>query len=114
MDYLEEFAKAALLQDEAMKMGNVKQTDKYGFKMHEIARKLYLENQIGELRFLLNHSEDVVKGNAAIELLPFYPAEAETILLELSTKRGKAIYTNAFYTLKEWRKGNLKFDYYKK
>ena len=114
MDLIEKFAQAAIQEADAAQKGNSKDADKYGRKMRELAIKLYETDRISELEVLLNHDNLSVRGNAAIKLLPFSTEKAENVLEELAKNRGETICFVAEVTLKEWRKGNIKFSYYKK
>lgn len=114
MDLIEKFTQAAIEEANATQKGNSREADKYGRKMRELAIKLYKTGRIGELEVLLNHDNLSVRGNAAIKLLPFYTEKAEAVLEELSKNLGESICFVAEITLKEWRKGNINFSYYKK
>ena len=88
--------------------------NKYFQKLKDISIEMVNLNNILELRNLYNHENIAVRCNAAFALLPFDAVEAEKVLEELAIQRGDFVYLEARMTLQEWRKGNLKFDYYKK
>lgn len=57
---------------------------------------------------LLNHDDEYVRAWAAAHALEFAPERGEPVLTEISRTTGvRAL--DARMTLKEWRKGNLKF-----
>jgi len=88
--------------------------NRYFQKIKDISIEMVNSDSIFELKNLFNHENAAVRCNAAFALLPFDTFEAEKVLEELAMQRGSFIYLEARMTLQEWRKGNLKFDYYKK
>lgn len=88
--------------------------NKYFQKLKDISIEMVNSGSILELKKLFNHESAAVRCNAAFALLPFATLEAENILEELSAQRGNFVYLEAKMTLKEWRKGNIKFEYYEK
>ncbi len=112
MDNVEKYAYYSLKAYEGLNQGSAQISDRNRDKMRRIAGILYKNGEISSLRPLLYHEHIAVKCDVAIQLLPFYTEEAEAVLEELSKKRGDLTYSTARVTLKEWRKGNIKFPEY--
>lgn len=108
---IEEYVEAAINYGESIEKGNSKEANKNATKMHEIRNKIkQVENYHNWFIPLLNHENDYVKLYSAYLLLQVVPEKAEIVLVELSKKR-KLLGFEAKMTLKEWRKGNLKFKW---
>ena len=114
MSRVEEVAKLAIKSFEAQEKGNTRASDRYNLSMKKVIVDMYENGEIGSLKPLMYYNHDAVRCEVAIKLLPFFTEEAESILEELAQKRGNLIYATAKTTLEEWRKGNIKFSYYKK
>ena len=114
MDKVEKFKEMAIKSFEAEELGDYRTSNRCGAKMQKIAIELYKNGEIEKLKPLMYNEHDAVRFEAASELLPFYTEEAEAVLEALSLKRGALLYANAKTTLREWRKGNMKYEYYQK
>ena len=112
--YIDKFIKLCIKAFDAQELGNSCLVNNCNKNILKIAQKLYLLDEISELVPLLYHEHVSVRYNAAVKLLPFETAQAEAVLEELASKKGALTYFSAELMLKEWRKGTLKFDYYKK
>jgi hypothetical protein len=83
-------------------------------RQHDIIQGVYRELRSrgrgaqNVLLGLLDHPDEAVRGWAAFHCLEFAPNEAEPILEMLSKSPGISGFTSEM-TLKEWRKGSLKF-----
>lgn len=114
MDKVEKFEQMAIKSFEADELGDYRTSNRCGAKMQKIAIELYKNGEIEKLKPLMYSEYDAVRFEAASELLPFYTEEAEAVLEELSPKKGASLYWAAEMTLREWRKGNIKYEYYQK
>lgn len=106
---LKEFIEAVQQRNQALEIGNAKIANMNYDKINAI-RKVWKKDGVDlkELRPLLKHEDDAVKSTTAFILLPILTNEAEQTLEIVATKRG-VVGFEAGMTLKEWRKGNLKF-----
>jgi hypothetical protein len=83
-------------------------------RQHDIIQDVYRElrsrgrSAQKVLLGLLDHPDEAVRGWAAFHCLEFAPKEAEPVLGTLSKSTGISGF-GAEMTLKEWRKGSLKF-----
>ena len=114
MDKVEKFKQMAIKSFEAEKLGEHKVVNRCYKALNKIAADLYKNGEIGNLKPLMYSEHDAVRCNVAIALLPIYTEEAEAVLEELSPKKGASLYMVAEMTLREWRKGNIKYEYYQK
>ena len=112
--YIDKFIKLSVKAFDAQELGNSRIVNSCNNDIIKIAQKLYQLDKIIELVPLLYHEHVSVRYNAAVKLLPFETVLSEAVLEELASKKGTLTYFSAQLMLKEWRKGNLKFDYYKK
>ena len=111
MNFLDRFVEFSLKRFNAKTSTTA---NKYFQKFKDISIERVNSDNILELRNLYSHENIAVRCNAAFAVLPFDTVDAEKILEELATQRGSLVYLEARMTLQEWRKGTLKFDYYKK
>lgn len=114
MDKVEKFKQMAIKAFEAEKLGDYRKANRSGATMKKIAIELYKSGEIEKLKPLLYNEHDAVRFETASDLLPFYTEEAEAVLEELAPKKGASLYLAAEMTLREWRKGNIKYEYYQK
>ena len=109
MKLLEEFIEAVQQRNQALDIGNAKIANRNYDKISAIRKEWEKDGiDLKELSPLLNHEDDAVKSMTAFILLPILQSEAEETLEILSTKKGQVSF-EAEMTLKEWKKGNLKF-----
>lgn len=114
MDDIKKFEEMAIKSYESLEMGDYRTSNRCGATIRKISAKLYKNGEMEKLKPLMYNEHDAVKFEAATELLPFYTEEAEAVLESLAPKKGASLYHAAEMTLKEWRKGNIKFEYYQK
>lgn len=113
-DLIKQFEEAALKHYEAQEKGISQQTNRQFEEMKKLAKAIYDAGEIERLKELIMHENIDVRYYAAAYLLPVDAKLAETELEKISQCYGKTLGTTAFnaeMTLKEWRKGNIKFDY---
>jgi hypothetical protein len=107
---LNEYAKVAIIHREASKTGDYKKANSAYEIIAGIYRKLRSEG-IDSQKIILNllsHSEIAVRCWAAAHALDFDPEKGIPVLESIAKDNG-FFRTNAIYTLKEYRKGTLKF-----
>ena len=114
MDKVEKFKQMAIKSFEAQEKGSSRTVNGCYESLKKIAIELYKNGEMEKLKPLMYSEHDAVRFEAASELLPFYTEEAEAVLEALSLKRGALLYANAKTTLREWRKCNIKYEYYQK
>ena len=114
MDDVKKFEEMAIKSFNVGKMGDYRTSNRCGATIRKIAIKLYKNGEMEKLKPLMYSEHDAVKFEAATKLLPFYTEEAEAVLESLAPKKGSSLYHMAEVTLQEWRKGNIKFEYYQK
>lgn len=108
---INEYLSFAIEQGKALEIGDSKTVNKFYDKIIKTIKKL---KELGpeailKLEPYLNEENDHVAVCVAYDLLPYKTAEAEATLLRISQKGGLVSF-DAEMTLKEWRKGNLKFE----
>lgn len=106
------FVDACLEEYKYHQLGDSKNGNKQGKIIISISILLKKENRLHELLDLLDHEHPQVRFRAAEQLLHISASRAEKTLEELSTLRGIQFGEVGFVsqiTLREWRKGNLKF-----
>jgi hypothetical protein len=106
---LNKFVNACTLKGEYEEIGDSKNGNKQYKTIHSIYLLLKKENRLDELIGLLDHENPYVRSWAAGYTLQISPLRAEKILEELADIKSKPVGFNAEMTLREWRKGNLKF-----
>lgn len=106
---LNKFVNACTLKGEYEEIGDSKNGNKQYKIIHSIYLLLKKENRLEELIELLDHENPYVRSWAAGYTLQIFPLRAEKILEELTDIKSKPVGFNAEMTLREWRKGNLKF-----
>ncbi len=114
MDKVEKFKQMAIKSFEAQEKGSSRTVNGCYESLKKIAIELYKNGEIEKLKPLMYSEHDAVRFEAAVRLLPIYTEEAEAVLEELSPNKGALIYFSAEMTLREWRKGNMKYEYYQK
>lgn len=112
-ELLSQFEKAAVKYDLLRLNGTAKQMNAQFDLMTRIIGELAQLNKLDVLKSILTNDSEAVRFFVSSMILGAFPAEAETVLIDIANSKGFYAF-NAKITLKEWRKGNLKFDYYKK
>lgn len=113
-DLIKQFEENAIKQHEAFKNVGAWKANVYFKKIQKLVNQLTKNGEISKLEYLLTHEHLNVRYYAAMYLLPVKTKIAETVLEEIASYSGMELYPihfNAEMTLKEWRKGNIKFDY---
>jgi hypothetical protein len=110
-ELLKEYASAAVTHGEATTIGDYRKANTQYDVIQAVYRELRSLGQPAQhaLLGLLDHPEDAVKAWAASHALEFAPKEAEPVLEALS-KSSSISGFSAEMTLKERRKGSLKFS----
>jgi len=103
------FVPSAEKQALANETGDYKTGNKYYRLIIKSICYLYDNNATSSLIQLLDHPNVGVRSWAAYALLPFETNKAETVLTKIVNERSDIHHGDAYYTLLEWRKGNLKF-----
>lgn len=109
-DLLQRYASAAIAHSAASTSGRYRVAN----SEHDVIQMTYRElRSRGKsvqraLLGLLDHPKEAVRGWAAFHALEFAPEDAEPVLEALSKSPGISG-LDAGITLKEWRKGTLKF-----
>lgn len=113
-DFIKQFEEAALKHYEAQEKGTSCQMNRQFDKLRKLAKLIYDAGKINNLKELLTHENINVRCYAAVYLLPVDTEIAEAELEKLAQLKGLKVGIVAGIadvTLKEWRKGNIKFDY---
>lgn len=106
---LYKFASACTLKGEYEEIGDSKNGNKQYKTINSIYLLLKKENRLDELLELLDHENPYVRSWAAGYILQISPLRAEKTLEELANIKSRPVGFNAEMTLREWKKGNLKF-----
>lgn len=109
---LEKFVNACLKEYEYQSKGDSRNGNKQGKIIISICVQLKNENRLHELLGLLDHEHPQVRFRAAERTLLSFPDRAEKVLEDLTILRGIEFGQIGFVsqiTLREWKKGNLKF-----
>ena len=112
-ELISQFEQAAVKYDNLRISGTAKEMNSQFDIMLIIVGKLSKLEKLNELKSSLFNDNEAVRFFASSMILGKFPNEAEPILLTIANSKGFYAF-NAKITLKEWRKGNLKFEYYKK
>lgn len=109
--YIEEFIEASIQRESAIEKGNARVANKNYDRQMEIVEDWRNNSDVDmkTLEVYLEHENDSVKLDIAFILLPVLPEKAEEVLEKLSLKKGSPARFDAEMTLREWRKGHLKF-----
>jgi HEAT repeat protein len=107
---VERYAEAALLHGENTLSGNYRETN----RQHDVIAAIYRElksrgeEHVMQLKELINDRDDAVRLWAAAHTLDLCQDVSEKVLEEIGRSKG-LIPLSARTTLREWRKGTLKF-----
>jgi hypothetical protein len=106
----QEYVSAAIAHGNASTAGDHSEANRQHDTIQDVYRELRSRGKSAQnvLLGLLEHPNEAVRGWAAFHALEFAPNEAEPVLEVLSESPGISGF-NAEMTLKEWRKGTLKF-----
>ena len=112
---VQRFIEASIKLEESTLAGDSERINKESKEIMIIVKELrgIGKDAMDKLLPLLSHENNYVRCNAACCIIPVYPKKARETLTEISQLKGlKAgmIGFNAMMTLREWGKGNLKFD----
>jgi len=112
---VQRFVEASIKLEKATLAGDSKRINQESLEIMAIMKELRSigKDAMDKLLPLLSHENNYVRCNSACCMIPVYPEKARETLTEISQLKGlKAgmIGFNAKMTLKEWDKGNLKFD----
>ena len=109
-DLIGHYATAALLHGKNTISGNYRETNRHHDIIAAIYRELKLrgDEAVKRLTELLENDDDSVKVWAAAHTLEFNELECSNILEKIGLDRG-LVPLAARMTLREWRKGTLKF-----
>ncbi|MCL2360112.1 MAG: DUF2019 domain-containing protein [Candidatus Bathyarchaeota archaeon] len=107
---LEKFANACIAKGRGEESGSIKADGIYYKRIRSVYDLLKEDNRLHELLELLEHENPYVRSWAAGYTLQIDPAKSEQTLEEVANIKGRMVAFSAEMTLKEWRKGNLKFD----
>jgi len=108
---IEMYATAAATHGEATESGDYKTGNRHYRIVESVYRELRsrgLEAQRALLP-LLARAEPGVRGWAAAHALEFAPTEGEPVLAALAAVKASLVGLSAEMTLKEWRRGTLRF-----
>lgn len=105
-----EYVSAAIAHGNASTSGDYREANLQHDIVQDVYRELRSRGKSAQnvLLGLLDHPNEAVRGWAAFHALEFAPEKGEPVLEALSRSLGISGF-NAEMTLKEWRKGSLKF-----
>lgn len=105
------FEKCSLICGLATENGDYKTNNKNFIKMMRCIKYLYEQKQLFLLKPLLNHENPAVRSDCAFALLPFETQVCESVLSEVANGKYGIHSSNAYYTLREWKRGKLIFPW---
>ncbi len=105
--FMENTLKRAQANDE----GKFETGNKYSDKLMKCIVFLYEKDALEQLSPFLESANPALRLSAAFALLPIKTKECEKCLDSIANGNIKDHSFEAYYTLEEWKKGNLKFPY---
>lgn len=105
------FSEFSRRHGQAMVDGKSKEANKFFRLKMECIEYLFEHHSLGRLAVFLDDDSIPVRASVAYALLPVMEKESVAVLSAISGGDYNIYSLNAFYTLAEWKKGNLRFPY---
>ncbi|NRD53533.1 DUF2019 domain-containing protein [Corallococcus exiguus] len=102
------YAEGSIAYEQALEAADSRSANRAQNKITGAYRELRIRGETSQLLPLLQSENETVRTNVAVHALEFAPEFGEPVLLWIAARPGWNR-TPAYYALKAWREGTLKF-----